>query len=262
MTDQGRTWDAGSYHRVSGPMVEMATKVLDRLPLRGDEEVMDAGCGTGRVTAMLLDRLPDGRVLAVDADPAMVTAARETLAPYGERAAVEQVDLLKLGLDAALDAVLSTATFHWVLDHDLLFANLFRALRPGGRLVAQCGGAGNIASVLGAADAAAALPQWSARFAGWSRPAVYATAEDTEARLHHAGFEGVRCWLEPNPVVPDDPREYLGTIAIGAHLQRLGDDPGERAAFLDEVLARLPEPVTVDYMRLNIDARRHGGVAS
>jgi trans-aconitate 2-methyltransferase len=258
----GRTWDAGSYHRVSGPMVEMAAKVLDRLPLQGDEDVMDAGCGTGRVTAMLLDRLPDGRVLAVDADPAMVASARETLAPYGERVAVEQVDLLKLGLDAALDAVLSTATFHWVLDHDLLFANLFRSLRPGGRLVAQCGGFGNISSVLRAADEAASLPRWSARFDGWSRPSLYATAEETEGRLAHAGFVDVRCWLEPNPVVPDDPRAYLGTIAIGAHLQRLDDGDGdggaagERAAFLDEVLARLPEPVTVDYVRLNIDASR------
>ena len=254
----GRTWDAGSYHKVSGPMVEMALRVLDRLPLEGDEEVMDAGCGTGRVTALLLDRLPDGRVLAVDADAAMVESARETLAPYGDRVAVEQVDLLKLGLDAALDAVLSTATFHWVLDHDLLFENLFRALRPGGLLVAQCGGSGNIASVLRAADDAAALPQWSARFEGWSRPAVYATAEETDARLRHAGFEDVRCWLEPNPVVPDDPREYLATIAIGAHLQRLGDDEAGREAFLDEVLARLAAPVTVDYVRLNIAAQRPG----
>jgi len=239
-------------------MVEMARRVLDRLPLEGDEEVMDAGCGTGRVTALLLDRLREGRVLAVDADAAMVTSARETLAPYGDRVAVEQVDLLKLGLDAALDAVLSTATFHWVLDHDLLFANLFRALRPGGLLVAQCGGFGNIALVLRAADSAAALPQWSARFDGWSRPAVYATAEETEARLLHAGFQEIRCWLEPSPVVPDDPREYLGTIAIGAHLQRLGNDMSDRAAFLDEMLARLGAPVTVDYVRLNIDARRPG----
>ena len=259
MTSDGRTWDAGSYHRVSGPMVEMALRVLDRLPLQGDEDVMDAGCGTGRVTELLLERLPNGRVLAVDADPAMVAAAREVLAPYGDRVAVEQVDLLKLGLEEALDAVLSTATFHWILDHDLLFGNLFRALRPEGQLVAQCGGFDNISSVLRAAEGAAALPRWSDRFEGWSRPSLYATADDTRDRLLAAGFDDVRCWLEPNPVVPEDPREYLGTIAIGAHLQRFGEDEqAERDAFLDEVLARLPEPVTVDYVRLNIDARRPG----
>ncbi|HEX7167048.1 MAG TPA: methyltransferase domain-containing protein [Acidimicrobiales bacterium] len=251
-----RSWDAGTYHRVSGPLVEMATKVLDRLPLDGDETVMDAGCGTGLVTTLLLERLPAGRVLAVDADASMIAKAREQLAPFGDRVTVEQVDLLALDLDGALDAVLSTATFHWILDHERLFARLFRALRRGGRLVAQCGGHGNIASVLRAADEAAALPQWSDRFVGWSRPSRFATAEETEALLRGAGFEEARCWLEPSPVVPDDPRAYLSTIAIGAHLQRLGDDEVERSAFLDEVLARLPDPVTVDYVRLNIDARK------
>jgi trans-aconitate 2-methyltransferase len=235
-------------------MVEMATKVLDRLALDGGEVVMDAGCGTARVTELLLERLPSGRVLAIDADPAMVAAAVQTLAPYGDKATVEQADLLHLDLHADIDAVFSTATFHWVLDHDRLFTNIFRALRPGGRLVAQCGGAGNIASVLAAADAAGEMPRWSARFEGWTRPALYATAEDTAARLTGAGFDDVRCWLEPHPVQPDEPREYLGTIVVGAHVQRLGED--DRPAFLDEVLARLPEPVTVDYVRLNLDARR------
>lgn len=239
-------------------MVEMAMRVLDRLPLRGDEHVMDAGCGTGRVTAALAERVPDGRVLAVDSDPAMVAAARETLAPYGERVTVEQADLLQLDLDEAVDGILSTATFHWVLDHDRLFANLLRALRPGGRLVAQCGGFGNIASVLGAADDVASLPRWQDRFQDWSRPALYATADDTRDRLLAVGFDDVRCWLEPNPVVPDDPREYLATIVLGAHLQQLGEDAAERDAFLDEVLARLGEPVTVDYVRLNVDAQRPG----
>ena len=236
-------------------MVEMARKVLDRLPLQGDEVVLDAGCGTGRVTALLLERLPSGRVLAVDADEAMVRACRETLAPFGDRVDVCHVDLLALDLVDAVDAVLSTATFHWVIDHDALFATLWRALRSGGRLVAQCGGAGNIVSVLRAADDATSLPRWSARFDGWVRPTVYATAEETAERLARAGFVDVSCWLEPNPVVPDDPRSYLGTIAIGAHLQRL-DGESDRAAFLDEVLARLEAPVTIDYVRLNIDARR------
>jgi trans-aconitate 2-methyltransferase len=249
-----RSWDAASYHAVSGPMVEMATRVLDRLQLRGDEVVMDAGCGTGRVTALLLDRLPRGRVLALDADAAMVERARQELAPYGSRVSVAQADLLALDVDAAVDAVLSTATFHWVLDHELLFANLYRALRPGGALVAQCGAAGNIVSVLRAANDAAALPRWAPRFEGWTRPNLYATAEDTATRLSAAGFVDIDCWLEPNPVQPDEPREYLSTIVLGAHVQQV--DEGERDAFLDDVLARLPAPVIVDYVRLNIDARR------
>jgi trans-aconitate 2-methyltransferase len=233
----------------------MGRKVVDRLPLDGDETVLDAGCGTGRVTLALLERLPEGRVLAVDADPAMVDRARQALADHGDRVEVRQADLLELGLAAEVDAVLSTATFHWVLDHAGLFAQLFLALRPGGRLVAQCGGHGNIASVLAAADAVGAQGPWAARFAGWSRPSQMATAEETAARLTAAGFVDVRCWLDAEPVVPDDPRAYLATINLGAHLQRLDADD-DREAFLDRVLERLPAPVTIDYVRLNLDARR------
>lgn len=249
-----RSWDACSYHSVSGPMVEMAARVVSRLDLRGDETVIDAGCGTGRVTALLLERLPAGRVLALDADPDMLRVARETLARHGERATVEQCDLLALGLVAVADAVLSTATFHWVLDHDLLFANLHRALRAGGQLVAQCGGAGNVAGVLRAADAVSARDEWRRWFEGWTRPMRYETAEATAARLEGAGFVDVRCWLEPNPVTPDEPHEYLSTIVLGAHAERL--PAGHRARFVDEVIAEMPAPLTVDYVRLNIDARR------
>ena len=250
-----RRWDAASYHKVSGPMEAMGAKVLDRLTLRGDETVLDAGCGTGRVTQLLLDRLaPSGRVIAVDADAAMVAACRATLADDGERVTVRQGDLLDLGLEGAVDAILSTATFHWILDHDRLFAELFRALRPGGALVAQCGGAGNIASVLGAADAVGAAGPWADRFEGWVRPSRMATAEETATRLTAAGFVDVRCWLEPAPQVPDEPREYLRTVNLGAHLHRL-DEP-DHDAFVEQVLARLREPVTIDYVRLNIDGRR------
>ena len=251
-----RRWDAASYHKVSGPMEAMGAKVLDRLPLEGDETVLDAGCGTGRVTALLCDRLPKGHVIAADADAAMVAACRATLGEEVDRGHVEvrHVDLLELDLDAEVDAVLSTATFHWVLDHDLLFRRLFAALKPGGRLVAQCGGAGNIASILGAADAVAAAGPWADRFEGWERPTIYSAAEEASERLTAAGFTDVRTWLEPAPQVPDEPSEYLRTVNLGAHLHRL-DEP-DHDEFVKRVVERLPEPVTIDYVRLNIDAVR------
>jgi trans-aconitate 2-methyltransferase len=253
-SNPARRWDAASYHKVSGPMEAMGAKVLDRLPLEGDEVVLDAGCGTGRVTTLLCDRLPRGRVIAVDADAAMVAACRATLGTQVDDGHVEvrHVDLLELDLDAEVDAVLSTATFHWILDHDRLFARLFAALKPGGRLVAQCGGHGNLATILGAADTVAAAGPWADRFEGWTRPSQMATAEETAERLAGAGFTDVRTWLEPAPQVPDDPGEYLRTINLGAHLHRL-DEP-DHDEFVRRVLERLPEPVTVDYIRLNIDA--------
>src|SRR4051794_23529652 len=134
-------WDADTYHRVSDVQRAWAVQVLDRLALRGDETVLDAGCGSGAVTVMLADRLPQGRVIAVDASAEMVQKARETL---GDRASVRQANLADFTLDERVDAVFSNAVFHWVPDHDALFRCLRAVLKPGGRLVAQCGGKGNI----------------------------------------------------------------------------------------------------------------------
>src|SRR4051794_41268429 len=138
-----RSWDAAAYHRVSAPQLEWAEKVLERLPLEGDETVLDAGCGAGNVTQLLLDRLPRGHVVAVDSSESMVEHARQALDP--DRTTVLQADLAELELDEPVDAAFSNAVFHWVPDHDALFARLHAALRPGGPLVAQCGGEGNVA---------------------------------------------------------------------------------------------------------------------
>ena len=247
----GRTWDAHSYDQVGAPMTAMATAVLDRLELSGDETVLDAGCGTGRVTELLVERLPSGRVIAVDADPAMVAIARQNLAG---RADVRQADLLSLVLDEAVGAILSTATFHWVLDHERLFERLAGVLRPGGQLVAQCGGQGNIASLRRVAEEVMADRAFAPAFDGWRAPWTYAGPEETAVRLERAGFVDVRTWLEPHPVVPDDPALYLSTIVLGAQVQQLPAD--QRAPFVDQVIDRLPQPLTLDYVRLNIDARR------
>jgi trans-aconitate 2-methyltransferase len=232
-------------------MTNMASAVLDRLPLVGDETVMDAGCGTGRVTQLLLERLPRGRVVAIDADPEMIRIARENL---GQRADVRQCDLVELSSYEQVDAVFSTATFHWILDHDRLFSQLFSVLRPGGRLVAQCGGRGNIAVLRSIGDELASEPPYAAHFEHWSPPWYYAGPEETAERLVKAGFTEVDAWLEPWPVVPDDPSEYIATVTFGAQVQRLPEPM--RTAYLAEVIKRLDQPITVDYVRLNIDARR------
>ena len=250
---QLRAWDAGTYHRVSGPQVAMSQAVLDRLDLRGDETVLDAGCGSGRVTRLLLERLAQGRVIAVDADAQMVTRAREELGPDAD---VRHANLAELRLEAGeqVDAVFSNATFHWIADHDALFARLAEALRPGGRLSAQCGGEGNITAVHETAIQAAADAGLAGRFEGWPRPWNFAGPEQTEARLRAAGFGSVRCWLQAWPVEPDEPRAYLQTVCLGPHLERL--EAAEHERFLDAVLARLGERPTLDYVRLNICAVR------
>ena len=245
-----RDWNATSYERMSAPLEAMGREVLDRLDLRGDERVLDAGCGTGRVTAALVERLPRGEVVAIDGSPAMVEAARERL---GGAVELRVADLVELRLDEPVDAILSTATFHWIDDHDALFARLLEVLKPGGRLVAQCGGAGNIAALKAAAESVGGREPFASALAGWSGPWNFAGTHETAGRLRRLGWVDVWTWLQHVRVEPDDPHEYLGTVALGEHLERL-DEP-LRDRFVDEVLEQLDEPV-VDYVRLNILARR------
>jgi trans-aconitate 2-methyltransferase len=231
-------------------MEAMGREVLERLDLEGSETVIDAGCGSGRVTEALRERVPDGRVLGVDMSASMVEAARERL---GDAVELHVADLTALNLGLRADAILSTATFHWIADHDALFARLHAHLRPGGMLVAQCGGRGNIANVHAAAREVMARAPYAEHFDGWHGPWNFATPEDTERRLRAAGFARARAWLQERPVTPDDAHAYLSEINLGAHLDRLPADL--HAAFVDDVVAHLGgPPVTIDYVRLNIDA--------
>jgi trans-aconitate 2-methyltransferase len=243
-----RAWDGQSYDRISGPMEALGREVLARLRLKGDETVLDAGCGSGRITQALIERLPRGHVIALDASQSMVDAARERLPDADVRVA----DLLELRLDEPVDAILSTATFHWIGDHELLFARLHAALRPGGQLVAQCGGEGNIDELRGVANEVRSAEPYAQHFGDWRPPWNYAAPQQTTARLLAAGFAEADSWLQPAPKQPEHPREFLSTIVLGPHVQQL---PLQlRGRYIDDVLAALGEPVIVDYVRLNIDA--------
>lgn len=240
-----RDWNAAAYDRLPIPMTRWGETVLGWLALEGDERVLDAGCGTGQVTAALLERLPRGEVVALDGSASMIDRARERLGE--DRVAYVVADLqLPLPIEEPVDAVLSTATFHWVLDHDALFRNLADVMRPGAQLAAQCGGDGNIASV------EAALRDMGEGFVGYKR---FAGPDETRTRLEVAGFVDVQTWLheEPSPVPEEDLEPYLEAICLGEHVEGMVED--ERRRFVHEVATRMPAPV-IDYVRLNIRARR------
>jgi trans-aconitate 2-methyltransferase len=246
-------WDAQTYDRISDPQFEWGLEVLDRLELDGDEYVMDAGCGSGRVTGRLLERVPNGRVLCVDASQSMIDKARETL---GDRAEYLVSDLAALEVPKPVDVVFSTATFHWVPNHDELFSRLHAALRPAGRLVAQCGGAGNVAEHARNIVEVAMRPEFAPHFADMRVIWNFATPEETEERLRNAGFEQVSCWLEEKPVQPEDPYAFTTTVTMGPHLARLPEDL--RRSFAEAVLTQEDDPLTLRYVRLNIEAVSSG----
>jgi trans-aconitate 2-methyltransferase len=216
--------------------------------LAPDATVLDVGCGTGRVTEALVALVPRGRVLALDASGEMVALARERL---GDRAHVWRQDVLDLDLEEPVDAVVSTATFHWVPDHDRLWGALARALRPGGTLEVQCGGKGNIDRVREAI--AAAAREFAPELAGWS-PWVFAGPEETEQRLRRAGFTAIRAWLTERPTHPKDVDAFVRTSILPAHLARLPEERREQFAAAVVAQVRLP----LDYVRLNVSAVRAG----
>ena len=246
-----RDWDATTYDRISDPQFAWATELLESLPLRGDEVVLDAGCGSGRVTELLVQRVPRGRVFAVDAAPSMVDHTRRRL---GSAVTALCQDLISLQLSEPVDVVFSNATFHWIPDHERLFARLFAALRPGGRLLAQCGGRGNIDTFRRLADDVAAEARFAPYFTHWQKPWNYADAQTTALRLRHAGFEEVESWLAPRPVQLDEPKAFVRTVCLVRHLDPLPQEL--REPFIDEVLARAGKPLVLEYVRLNLTARR------
>jgi trans-aconitate 2-methyltransferase len=243
-----REWDATTYDSLPLPHLGWGRRTLGRLPLRGDERVLDAGCGTGRDTEALLERLPGGRVVAVDGSERMLEQLRSRLAGRQDRVEVVHADLTRpLPFDGEVDAVFSIAAFHWIEDHAALFSSLASRMRPGGRLVSDCGGRGNIASVNAAvAEVRGAGP------GGWE----FAGVEDTEQRLRDAGFTDIEVSLRPDPArfEPGAQLEaFLATVILGAALDAM--PPQDHEPFVKAVAARLAEPV-VDYVRLEISAVR------
>jgi trans-aconitate 2-methyltransferase len=244
-----RDWDAVSYQRVSVPHEEWARSILDRLELRGDEVVLDAGCGSGRVTSMLIERLPEGRVIAVDGSASMVEQVGSVLRPQDEAMVA---DLLALELEEPVDVVFSSAVFHWILDHETLFRSLRGVLKPGGRLAAQNGGAGNITKLKASSEEVAGREPYAPHFEGFGQPWNYAAPEETEERLLGAGFARARCWLQPWDVVPPEPAEFLRTVCLGPHVDRLPKELHD--PFIADILALEGDPLVLGYVRLNIDA--------
>ncbi len=247
-----RQWDGAAYDRVANPQTRWGAAVLDRLVLRGDETVLDCGCGSGRVTEQLLERLPRGKVIALDASSSMLEQARRRLAAAGDRARFVEADLLDLspatlGDDAAVDAIFSSATFHWIPDHARLFANLAGVLRAGGQLSAQCGAEGNISNLLDVARSVGLE-----RTTAW----LYASAEATHERLEAAGFEDVRAWAHEEPTRFNDRgelMEFMETVCFGETVATMDD--ADRTALMRDIVETMPEPV-IDYVRLNMVGRR------
>jgi trans-aconitate methyltransferase len=257
-----REWNASSYHQVSSPQFDWGSAVLERLDVAGNELVIDVGCGTGRLTAKLLERLPHGRVVGIDLSSNMLQVARDFLRPrFGSQIQLVLADAAHLPSHERADAIFSTATFHWVHDHPRLFKSLYTALKPGGRIVAQCGGGANITRLHDRAAALMQDPRFAPHFKAWQEPWEFADTTTTNRRLEEAGFEQIRTSLVSAPVVQPDAgafQTFITTVICRPHLAHLSD-PALQETFVTELTRQAAmddPPFELDYWRLNIEARR------
>jgi len=254
-----REWNSAVYDRLSGPQVSWGKKVLGRLRLRGDETILDAGCGTGRLTAELLEALPGGRVVAIDLSQNMLTSAREHLLSFGSRINLLACDLLHLPFEKAFDGIVSTAAFHWVIDHDRLFENLRGVLLSGGWLEAQCGGGPNVKRLRDRANALAETSKFATCFAGFREPWNFEGAESAANTLRRAGFIDVETSVEPALTVLEDAKhyaEFVRNIVLRRHLEQIPSPLRDEVMnILTQQAAGDDPPFSLDYWRLNLRGR-------
>jgi trans-aconitate 2-methyltransferase len=265
-------WNASRYHAISDPQFEWGRRVLRRLAPKAGERILDLGCGTARLTTMLLETMGQGTVVGVDRSEAMLLEASRRTSAHPPVTALHDaaVDLSHLGyvladgaalpFAAAFDAVFSTAALHWMPDHAAVFASVYSALAPGGRFVAQCGGGPNLDRLFTRAADLMQQPAFAAHFQGWARPWEFADVPTTMMRLEQAGFRSVEVTLEPAPAAFADREtfgEFITLINLRPHLAFLpeAERPAFVAALVDQA-ATDEDPFTLDYWRLNIDARK------
>ncbi|HWR36916.1 MAG TPA: class I SAM-dependent methyltransferase [Clostridia bacterium] len=259
-------WDSTAYDVLAKPEVEWGKKVLDRLHLQGFEKVLDAGCGTGRVTAMLCERLPHGHVIAVDLSDNMLNVAREHLKGVSGRVKFVQADLVNLSLQEEVDGIFSTAAIHWISDHWKLFGGFYRALRPGGWLVAQCGAAPNLARLRRRAAELVYEGMFSVYFRDWTDPWMFVEHTTMAERLRLVGFENVKTTQVPAySCMPNREmyKQYISTVTLRKHVAQM---PAEIAQKFLNVLADMAEHDTpkfeMDYWRLNMSAVKPANTAA
>jgi trans-aconitate 2-methyltransferase len=257
----GKEWDSDVYHKVSEPQFAWGLKLIETLALRGDETVLDAGCGSGRLTAELLKRLPQGRVIAADLSENMLRSARELLEPqFAEKVTFLHSDLRDLTIESGADVVFSAATFHWISERGRMFKRVFAALRSSGRLVAQSGAVGSLTRFWEIADVVCSGEPFAEHLAGFTRQQNYLDPDVTANELREAGFNDIDVSIHDAPVqfLNDGMfQQFIRTVNMKNHLERIPEALHERLLReISERSAAFDNPLQLDYRRINIRATR------
>ena len=257
-------WNADDYARNASVQQTWARELAAKLALGGGEALLDIGCGDGKISAELASQVPAGRVLGVDSSAAMVELARASFA--ADNLSFERADARTLPYEGLFDAAFSNAALHWVREHPPVLEGVCRALKPGGRLVFQMGGAGNAADLVAVLDGLVGEARWQAYFSAFEFPYGFYGPEEYRPWLRAAGLEAVRVDLVAKDLSHPDPAGFEGWFRTTwlPYTERVPE--GERPAFIEAAVSRYlaafpPDGAGATHLgmvRLEVEARRPG----
>jgi len=191
-------WDARDYRESSSAQMQWARELLGKLQLRGNERVLDIGCGDGKITAEIAKRLSTGSILGIDSSEEMINFSKENF-PQDEYRNLDfkLADAQKLPFDSEFDIIFSNATLHWVLDHVNVLQGIKKSLKPGGRILLQMGGRGNASALFTVLDSVLVKYRWGKFFREFSFPYGFYGVDDYRMWLKQAGLKEKRIELIP-----------------------------------------------------------------
>jgi trans-aconitate 2-methyltransferase len=255
------SWDAQTYDKVSGNVqLEWGRKLLEKRMWIGNEIVMDAGGGSGNLTKILADKVPQGHVYAVDADTNMVQQAKSNLSGC-RNAQVVHSSMDKVSLPTELDVIFSNAALHWVLDQEGMFLHFWQLLKPNGELLIDYGGHGNLERPLSVIFEIMQSEQFKEHFANWKQSWYFPKPDETERLLQKVGFKEIQVDLSSQITSFPDRQSFatfVRTVIMKPFLGYLPDiNRKERfvEAFLNEFEGH-GWPWSLEFMRLTISATK------
>jgi trans-aconitate 2-methyltransferase len=258
-------WDADTYDIVSDAQEEWAKFIVKQRKWSGSETVLDAGCGSGRITKMLSEIISDGNIYAVDNDPNMVKKATQSLGGT-ENVHIIQSDLTDKGfgdMQIKFDVIFSNAVLHWIIDHHKVLKNFYNLLIPKGELLIQCGGFGNLKKTISVFNTVKDSLGFRPYFFEWKQLWNFAKPEDTKNILEDIGFKQIRVFLSDSNVNFNSKNSYLlyiKTVVLGPYLKYLPSKQLKNK-FVEEILNLIEKDYpelkwNLDYVRLNILASK------
>lgn len=263
-------WDAERYHNISNIQEQWGRRLILRRKWKGNEIVMDAGCGTGRVTKLLAEKVSrGGMVYAIDIDTNMIQQTRKNLAGF-KNVTIIQSDLHNVDLPRKINVIYSNAVLHWISEHKKVFQHFWKLLcndnnsssnnnNKGGQLLIQCGGYGNLEKVHRLINLVKESDEFKDYFMDWKEPWYFAKPSETHTLLEEIGFKNVNVYLSNGYTTFSDQKsysEFIKTVVMRPFLDYL---PNEKIKskylnlFLDKVEQSNLSWI-LDYVRLNIMA--------